>query len=79
MISAKLREELYSRNIYSKFSVIGLGEHEASLLGVMAEIGTQRGLYVYIPEKDMEGVDAKIEQFFNESYFEMNSQPGLVV
>jgi len=39
-MSKILKQELYSRNIYSKFSVIGIGEHDADFLGKLTDIGT---------------------------------------
>ena len=47
-MSKVLKNELYQRNIYSKFSVIGIGEHDAAFLGMLTDIGTQRGIYLYL-------------------------------
>lgn len=35
-----LKKELCKKNIYSKFSVLGLGEHDSNFLGMMADFGT---------------------------------------
>jgi len=40
LLSQQLKLALEEKNIYSKFSVIGIGDHEAPLLGKMADIGT---------------------------------------
>lgn len=44
-VSNKLKAEILRRNIYSKFSVIGIGEYEIELLNSLCEIGTERGIY----------------------------------
>jgi hypothetical protein len=58
-------------DVISKFSVIGLGDHEASLLGELAKIGTNTGLYSYVPHKDIANeADSKIQEFFDEARLE---------
>lgn len=48
LLSQELKRELITHNIYSKFSVLGIGTHDAGLLGMLTDIGTQRGIYVYL-------------------------------
>jgi hypothetical protein len=58
-------------NVLSKFSVIGLGDHEASLLGTLADIGTNRGLYYYVSSQNMSSeAESKINAFFMEAHLE---------
>ena len=69
--SRQLKAVLRDKNIYSKFSVIGIGEHEAPLLGQMCDIGTQKGLYFYTTNTAQESkVCSKIERFFMEARME---------
>lgn len=43
-VSKILKDTLYSKNIYSWFNVIGLGnQHDPAFLGMLADIGTERG------------------------------------
>jgi hypothetical protein len=39
-VSEELKATLLNKNIYSKFSVIGIGDHNSELLGKMCSIGT---------------------------------------
>ena len=47
-VSQLLKQELKARNVYSKFSVLGIGAHDADFMAKLAAIGTERGLYNYI-------------------------------
>jgi len=70
IVSSQLKNELHEKGIYSKFSVIGIGNHESPLLGKMAEIGTQRGLYFYVSSHSEGETCSKIERFFAEAILE---------
>lgn len=80
-ISAKLKSELFNRIIFSKFSVIGLGNHDSALLGMMADIGTERGLYTYVKSEEFNTPlgEQKVNLHFDKSYEEIHVAPGLVV
>jgi hypothetical protein len=58
-------------DVLSKFSVLGLGDHEASLLGELADIGTNTGIYSYVPHKEIsKEAEVKIEVFFTDARLE---------
>eukprot|EP00347_Sterkiella_histriomuscorum_P009291 403341768 len=76
-ISLALKKELLKKEVYSKFNVIGIGmEHQSDQLGMMLDIGTQRGVYQYMQNPQDEQV---MTQFFKEGFREQNVEPGIIV
>jgi hypothetical protein len=70
-LSETLKNVLYQKNIYSWFNVIGLGEgHDAAFLGLLADIGTERGQFEYMTNQEISNRDlTKLTAFYEKSLF----------
>ena len=43
--ATKLSNSILLNEVYAKFSVIGIGEHEVQLFEKLLDIGAERGIY----------------------------------
>lgn len=59
--------------------MIGLGEeHDAAFLGMLADIGTERGKYEYVSKSELSKGDlSKVEKFYETSVIKEDKQPGI--
>ena len=79
-VTQKISMELKTRNIISKFSVLGLGEHDSGKVIKILDLGLFKGPYYYINNyQTLEENISSITSYFEETLFEMNIPPGFLV
>ena len=53
---ANLHQTLIKKDVYAKFSVIGIGKHDAKRLNSLLELGSERGLYANVSNEQTQEV-----------------------